>query len=117
MIILLIVEDLGSVGNRAGNFAIQFSDCVLTVGCRLNIRQLSFNWNSFARNAWTCHLDIDESELNKPFLNTNLKIVSTAKGFFPRLSSELEKIISLNSIDKELTIKKWQEWRVFAKSI
>ena len=38
----------GSVGNRAGNFAIQFSDCVLTVGCRLNIRQLSFfNWNSF----------------------------------------------------------------------
>lgn len=105
----------GSVGNRAGNFAIQFSDCVLTVGCRLNIRQLSFNWNSFARNAWTCHLDIDECELNKPFLNTNLKIVSTAKGFFPRLSSELEKIISLNSIDKELTIKKWQEWRVFCK--
>jgi acetolactate synthase-1/2/3 large subunit len=38
----------GTVGNRAGNFAVQFSDCVITVGCRLNIRQVSFNWKSFA---------------------------------------------------------------------
>jgi acetolactate synthase-1/2/3 large subunit len=49
----------GTVGNRAGNFAVQFSDCVITVGCRLNIRQVSFNWKSFAKHAWTCHVDID----------------------------------------------------------
>ena len=73
----------GSVGNRAGNFSVQLSDCVLIVGCRLNIRQLSFNWESFARNAWTCHVDIDNSELNKPFLNTDLKVLSTIKGFIP----------------------------------
>jgi acetolactate synthase-1/2/3 large subunit len=31
----------GTVGNRAGNFAVQYSDCVITLGCRLNIRQVS----------------------------------------------------------------------------
>ena len=37
----------GTVGNRARNFCIQYSDVVCTVGARLNIRQISFNWNSF----------------------------------------------------------------------
>ena len=49
----------GSVGNRSGNFAVQLSDCVITIGCRLNIRQVSYNWKSFAKNAWKCHIDID----------------------------------------------------------
>lgn len=79
----------GSVGNRAGNFAVQYSDCLVTVGARLNIRQVSFNWKSFAKDAWKCHLDIDIAELNKPTLNTDLKIHATIKGFFPRLSSVL----------------------------
>ena len=57
----------GTVGNRAGNFAVQFSDCVIILGSRLNIRLVSFNWNSFAKSAWKCHVDIDKSELNKPY--------------------------------------------------
>ena len=39
----------GTVGNRAGNFAVQYSDCVITIGSRLNIRLVSFNWKSFAK--------------------------------------------------------------------
>ena len=105
----------GSVGNRAGNFSVQFSDCVLIVGCRLNIRQLSFNWESFARNAWTCHVDIDDSELNKPFLKTDLKVISTAKGFFPRLSRELRELTNNGFQNKDLTIDKWSKWREFGK--
>ena len=105
----------GSVGNRAGNFAVQLSDCVLIVGCRLNIRQLSFNWKSFARNAWTCHLDIDNSELTKPFLNTDLKVLSTIKGFFPRLSEELKNLISEGFQIKTIVLNKWAKWREFGK--
>ena len=84
----------GSVGNRAGNFAVQNSDCLIIIGCRLNIRQVSFNWQSFAKNAWTCHIDIDKSELDKPTLSTDLKVHATIQDFFPRLSNALSSLIT-----------------------
>jgi thiamine pyrophosphate-dependent acetolactate synthase large subunit-like protein len=34
-----------------GNFVVQNADLVLILGSRLNIRQVSYNWQSFARNA------------------------------------------------------------------
>lgn len=101
----------GTVGNRTGNFAVQFSDCLLTVGCRLNIRQVSFNWKSFAKNAWKCHVDIDKSELEKPTLDTDLKICSDISGFFPRLSNELDKLSSSYSIGDQ----PWSNWRSWLK--
>ncbi len=99
----------GTVGNRAGNFAVQFSDCVIAIGCRLNIRQVSYNWNSFAKNAWKCHLDIDRDELDKHTLNTDLKVHACIQDFFPRLSECLERIIS-NS-NKFMPMPNWQSWR------
>jgi len=100
----------GTVGNRAGNFAVQYSDCVITVGCRLNIRQVSFNWKSFAKNAWTCHVDIDRAELEKPTLFTDLKVNATIKGFFPRLSEALT-YLSTNKLNSTHCLSRWEEWR------
>ena len=99
----------GSVGNRAGNFAVQLSDCVIIIGSRLNIRQVSFNWKSFAKNAWTCHIDIDKDELEKPTLNTDLKVNGDIKNFF----NELYKKLSPQNIQKN----KWSEWISFNKSM
>lgn len=59
----------GSVGDRGGNFAVQTADHVLVLGCRLNIRQISYNWGSFARNARVTMVDVDAAELAKPTLN------------------------------------------------
>lgn len=101
----------GSVGNRTGNFAVQFSSCLLVVGCRLNIRQISYNWDNFAQNSWLCHVDIDSAELSKPTLNSDLKVNATAKGFFPALSDTLEKYIRSNAIDIDHLFKHWYEWR------
>jgi acetolactate synthase-1/2/3 large subunit len=42
----------GSIGNRAGNFTVQNADFLLVLGSRLNIRQVSYNWKSFARGAF-----------------------------------------------------------------
>jgi acetolactate synthase-1/2/3 large subunit len=47
----LYVGRAGTVGDRSGNFAVQNADFVLILGCRLNIRQISYNWDSFARAA------------------------------------------------------------------
>jgi acetolactate synthase-1/2/3 large subunit len=104
----------GTVGNRAGNFAVQYSDCVVTVGCRLNIRQVSFNWNSFAKNAWKCHVDIDRAELDKPTLQTNLKVHATIKGFFPRLSVALA-ALSSDGLQPLESFAPWDLWRSWLK--
>src|SRR3546814_1116513 len=37
----LYVGRPGTVGDRSGNFAVQCSDLLLVLGCRLNIRQIS----------------------------------------------------------------------------
>jgi len=104
----------GTVGNRAGNFAVQFSDCVITVGSRLNIRQVSFNWKSFAKNAWRCHVDIDKAELDKPVLFTDFKVHSTVKGFFPRLAAALESLSS-RSLHNPNQQPPWHQWRRWIK--
>lgn len=103
----------GSVGNRAGNFAVQLADCVIIIGCRLNIRQVSYNWKSFAKNAWTCHIDIDKNELDKPTLKTNLKVHGDINGLFERLDRKLN-----SNFKKEIYfIEKWHKWISFNKNL
>jgi acetolactate synthase-1/2/3 large subunit len=69
----------GSVGDRAGNFAVQNSDLLIILGCRLNIRQISYNWKSFARAAYKIMVDIDQAELQKPTLDIDLPIHAHVK--------------------------------------
>ncbi len=64
----------GSVGTRGGNFIVQNSDVLLVLGCRLNIRQISYNYKEFAKNAYKIVVDIDEAELNKPTVAVDLKV-------------------------------------------
>ena len=70
----LYVGRPGSVGDRAGNFSVQNADFVLILGCRMNIRQISYNWAAFARAAYTVMIDIDEAELSKPTLSVDLAV-------------------------------------------
>lgn len=107
----------GTVGNRAGNFAVQFSECVATIGCRLNLRLVSFNWKSFAKNAWTCHLDIDRAELDKPTLHTDLKIHATIKGFFPRLAAELKSLVDTGKVSRINLLDRWRQWANFNRKL
>jgi len=107
----------GTVGNRAGNFAVQYSNAVLIVGTRLNIRAVSFNWKSFAKNAWKCHVVFDEAELTKPTLDTDLRIHATSRGFFPKLSEALEKCLLEKSLSKNDIFAKWSSWISFNKRL
>ncbi|MFI5181359.1 MAG: thiamine pyrophosphate-binding protein [Thermoanaerobaculia bacterium] len=70
----LYVGRPGTVGDRPGNFAVQNSDFLLVLGCRLNIRQIGYSWTSFARDAWKVMVDIDPAELSKPTLRIDLPI-------------------------------------------
>jgi acetolactate synthase-1/2/3 large subunit len=73
----------GTVGDRAGNFAVQNADLLFILGSRLNIRQVSYNWKSFARYAYKVWVDVDELELKKPTVKADLPVVATLQKFIP----------------------------------
>lgn len=80
----------GTIGDRAGNFAVQNSDFLLVLGCRLNIRQISYNWKSFARAAFKVMVDIDRAELYKHTLSIDLPIHADLNEFLISLDRALD---------------------------
>lgn len=84
----LYVGRPGSVGDRGGNFAVQSADYVLVLGSRLNIRQISFNWQSFARDAKVAMVDVDAAELAKPTLSLDRPIHADLRAFFASVAKQ-----------------------------
>lgn len=77
----------GSLGTRAGNFAVQNADLVVSLGCRLGIRQVSYNWENFAPRARRVMIDVDEAELDKPTLDLHEKIHADLADALPLLDA------------------------------
>jgi acetolactate synthase-1/2/3 large subunit len=77
----------GTIGTRQGNFTVQNSDLLLVLGSRLNIRQVSYNWKSFARAAYTVMVDVDSAELGKPTLRIDLPVHADLRAFVERLDA------------------------------
>jgi acetolactate synthase I/II/III large subunit len=75
----------GTIGDRAGNFTVQNADVLLILGSRLNIRQTSYNWQSFAPRAFRIQVDIDAAEFHKPTVQPHLAIHSDLKQFLQQL--------------------------------
>lgn len=75
----------GTIGTRSGNFCLQNADVVLVIGSRLNIRQTSYNWDSFGKNAWIVQVDVDAAELAKPGVQADLKVQVDAEVFIRTL--------------------------------
>jgi acetolactate synthase-1/2/3 large subunit len=80
----------GTVGDRAGNFAVQNADVVLVLGSRLNLRQVSYNWENFAKNAFKIQIDIDPPELAKPMVKPDLAVCADLRDFLPELERQAE---------------------------
>lgn len=75
----------GIMGDRAGNFAVQNSDLVIAVGNRLNIYQVGYQLDSWAREAYVVDVDIDRLELEKPSIRVDLPICCDARVFLKKL--------------------------------
>jgi len=80
----------GTIGDRAGNFAVQNSDLVLVLGSRLNVRQVSYNWENFARRAFKIQVDCDPAELDKPLVKPDMAVQADLKEFLPSLLAALD---------------------------
>lgn len=97
---------IGTIGQRAGNFALQNADLILCLGTRNNIRQVSYNWENFAKNAYKIVVDIDKAELDKPLVVPDMKICADLPDFIKSLSSK-----QINSIEV------WEKWNNFCQNL
>ena len=82
----------GTVGTRGGNFVVQYADLLLILGCRLNIRQISYNWENFAKDAYKIMVDIDPAELMKPTLKIDMPVFADVKDVIKKLGNSKEKL-------------------------
>lgn len=80
----------GNMGDRPGNWAIQNADLILAVGTRISIRQVGYNWETWARAAEVIMVDIDQAELKKPTLHVEMPIWADAKDFLEKLDASAE---------------------------
>lgn len=103
----LYVGRAGIMGDRAGNFAVQNSDLFLSVGSRLSIRQVGYNYKSWARAAYTIVEDADREELKKPTLHVDMPVWADALDFLTMLESCLDEVCG--TAGKLFPDGSWQE--------
>lgn len=97
----------GNMGDRPGNWAIQNADLVLAVGTRISIRQVGYNWKTWARAAEVIMVDIDQAELKKPTIHVEMPIWADAKDFLEKLDEA--SVMPVNTeIDWLETCQRWK---------
>ncbi len=79
----------GDLATRAGNFTVQNADVLLVLGNHLGLRQVSYNWGSFARFAYKIQVDVDAVEFQKPTVKVDLAIHSYLKPFLTEINQQL----------------------------
>lgn len=103
----LLVGQPGLLGDRAGNWAVQNADLVLSVGCRLSCRQVGYNVKSWAREAFVIMVDIDKYELIKPSIHVEMPIQADAKDFFEKMDKYLREPLERKTEWNDIC----QEWK------
>ncbi len=99
----------GICGDRIGNTVVQNCDLLLVLGTRMGLRQTTYNYSDFARNACKIMVDIDEAELNKPTVKIDLKIHADLYLFLDILLRKLDNIQLPGYTE-------WLSWCTSAKS-
>ena len=98
----------GMTGSRAGNFALQNCDVLLSLGSRQSIHQTGFSFDTWARDAYTIINDIDINEIRKPNLHVDLPVCGDVRELITKLLERTEGD-GLFAVDE--WIARIHEWR------
>lgn len=93
----------GSVGQRGANFVLQNSDLLISIGARLDLAQVGFNYKNLAPKARKIIVDIDPAEIAKIDTMIELKICCDAKNFIQKFLNKKNKI-------KKIDRTEWLDW-------
>lgn len=100
----LFVGRVGIKATRAGNFAMQNSDLLLIVGCRMPVSVTGYNYKHFARDAKIVVVDIDKEEHSKDTIKIDKFVHMDAKEFLNNMD-----INSLNISEWSSKCLQWRE--------
>lgn len=99
------VGSFGTHGNRAGNFAVQNADWILSVGSRLDSKATGTPIEAFAREANIWMVDIDQCEIDK-FHGRVEGICSDARYFLGELKSSVKTVL-----DQDAYLPSFDSWK------
>jgi acetolactate synthase I/II/III large subunit len=99
----LFIGRPGIVATRAANFAIQGCDLLLSIGARLDVSTIAFEYKMFAPNAIKVLVDIDKNEAMK-IPNLDMFINMNSLEFIQKLSEQ-------EFISYPKWLKKCQDWK------
>lgn len=103
-----LIGNFGISANRAGNFAVQNSDLILSLGSRLDTHQTGSKVSRFAPGAKKIMVDIDREELFKNNgLNVDVRIHCELKAFLSEINKREIGTSGLSEWKKK--IKFWRE--------
>lgn len=78
----------GTHAQMCANKLLNECDLMLSIGSRLYVRQIGYNFKNFAKNAKKIVVDIDAAELDKPTIFPDIKVHADAKEFLKELNSK-----------------------------
>lgn len=100
----------GTIGQRGANLTMQNSDFFLSIGSRMNIRMIGYEFASVLREAYKIFVDIDAEELQKKTIRPDLAINFNAKEFINEMIAQIKKKkISASIKDWNSKTKEWQK--------
>jgi acetolactate synthase-1/2/3 large subunit len=98
----------GVAAARSSNFIIQNSDCLLSIGARLDFSVTGFDQSKFARAAKKIVVDIDGGELRKLKMTVNVQVCADAKAFIQEL---LKNKSIIQPVDRTAWLFRCNEWK------
>ncbi len=115
----------GITGTRSGNFAVQNSDLILSLGSRLSYGVTGFQGEMWAREAYVIANDVDAAELEKDNIHADIKVVCDVKVLIAQLIEILhttetssgavelsdKKSWSIKQLERQRWIHQCQQWR------
>lgn len=101
----------GSFGDRPANFAVQNSDLILSLGCRLSTRQVSFAYDKWAYDAYKIMVEIDKAEIEKPTINIDMPIQSDIGDFLEIFNKVLDEEYMSYEFNYNQWVDKCNEWK------
>jgi acetolactate synthase-1/2/3 large subunit len=98
----------GSVGQRGANFIQQNADFIITIGARLDLPQVGYSYENFARGARKVIVDIDTNEIKKIKTHIDIPVCTAAKEFIREFVKNRSNI---KAKDRSQWISKCKEWK------
>lgn len=108
----LYVGHPGIMGDRGANLILQQADLLISVGSRLDTSLTAFDEANFAKNAKHVIVDIDQNELNRMKISSELSFAGDAAEFLKTLLRLLKENCIYDS-----HMKKWKLWLQEGKAL